>query len=378
MKIGFVLDDSLDKADGVQQYILTLGRWLHEHGHNVHYLVGETHRKDIANVHSLARNARVRFNGNRMSTPLPASKDKLKSLLQKQNFDILHVQMPYSPWLAGRLVRLASSSTAIVGTFHILPFARRERVATHALRPLIRGSLKRFDHVFAVSKPAAIFARKSLKLHATVLPNVVDLARFQDSKPFPKYKDGKITIVFLGRLVPRKGCLHLLEALAALHAKHQLQQVRVLVCGSGPEQAALERYSHDKHLGHAVHFTGFVSELDKPRYLASADIAVFPSLAGESFGIVLIEAMAAGSGVVMGGDNVGYHSVLGARPDQLVTPGDTKAFTKSLLHFIRNARARQQANRWQAQAITQYDVAIVGPQMIARYQEVLQRRQGVQ
>lgn len=104
MKIGFVLDDSLDKTDGVQQYIITLGSWLAKQGHNVHYLVGETHRDDIPNIHSLSKNIAVRFNKNRMSMPLKADKSKIVKLLNDEQFDIIHVQMPYSPLMAGFVV----------------------------------------------------------------------------------------------------------------------------------------------------------------------------------------------------------------------------------------------------------------------------------
>ncbi len=94
LKIGFVLDDSLDSTDGVQQYMLTMGRWLQKKGHEVHYLVGHTRRPDIANIHSLSRNITVRFNQNRMSIPLGASRRHIKQVLMREQFDVLHVQMP--------------------------------------------------------------------------------------------------------------------------------------------------------------------------------------------------------------------------------------------------------------------------------------------
>src|SRR5579875_4032120 len=100
MKIGMVLDDTLDTPDGVQQYVLQVGRWLSAQGHDVHYLVGATTRTDIPNIHSLSRNKQVRFNGNRMSMPLPASRKKLKQFLRTEQFDVLHVQVPYSPFMA--------------------------------------------------------------------------------------------------------------------------------------------------------------------------------------------------------------------------------------------------------------------------------------
>jgi len=121
LKIGFVLDDTLDTPDGVQQYVLTVGTWLSEQGHEVHYLVGESTRQDIGNVHSMARNVKVRFNKNRLSIPLPTSKTLIAEKLAELNLDILHVQMPYSPMFAGRVIHAAPTGTKIIGTFHIVP-----------------------------------------------------------------------------------------------------------------------------------------------------------------------------------------------------------------------------------------------------------------
>ena len=104
MKIGFVLDDTLDTADGVQQYVLLVGGWLKRQGHDVHYLVGHSTRKDVDNIHSLARNVRVSFNKNRLSVPLPASTRAIKNLLKAEKFDVLHIQMPFSPFLAGKII----------------------------------------------------------------------------------------------------------------------------------------------------------------------------------------------------------------------------------------------------------------------------------
>src|SRR4051812_41321546 len=103
LKIGFVLDDSLDKPDGVQQYVLSMGEWLRSQGHDIHYLVSTTTRSDLSNVHNLGRFVTVRFNGNAMGTPLPASGRKIKRLLRDEQFDVLHVQLPYSPFLAHKV-----------------------------------------------------------------------------------------------------------------------------------------------------------------------------------------------------------------------------------------------------------------------------------
>ena len=374
LKIGFVLDDSLDKSDGVQQYVLTLGHWFHSQGHEVHYLVGQTERTDLSHVHSLSRNIQARFNQNRMSTPLPASKSAIKQLLDKEQFDVLHVQLPYSPLLAARIIYTAGPKTAIVGTFHIIPFSKLEAFATATLGLVLKRNLRRLDAIYSVSEPARRFAKKSFRINSKVVPNVVNVGHFKAAKPYKRYEDGTVTIVFLGRLVERKGCMYLMEALERLHRQHQLERVRVIVCGKGPLLKKLEDFVRDKHLGRVVRFTGYIDEDTKAKYLASADIAVMPSTGGESFGIVLIEAMAAGARVVIGGDNPGYRSVLGERPQQLVKPADTKAFAKTLHHFINSSRSRTQAFKWQQEHIKNFDVRLVGAYLLKEYETMIAKR----
>ncbi|MBI3624136.1 glycosyltransferase family 4 protein [Candidatus Saccharibacteria bacterium] len=374
MKIGLVLDDSLDKSDGVQQYVLTLGRWYHQQGHEVHYLVGETHRRDIPRVHSLSRNVQVHFNQNRMSTPLPANRKRIKALLETEKFDVLHVQMPYSPFMAGRVIRSAPLQTALVGTFHIIAFSWTERWATRLLRLWLWRSRRRFDTVVSVSEPSRRFARQGFSVKSSVLPNVVNRTAFHNGKRITKFDDGKINLVFLGRLVPRKGCRQLLEALEIMHEQQLLSGLRVLICGKGPEEMALKQFVRSHRLNRYVHFMGFIAEADKPNYLATADLAVFPSLGGESFGIVLIEAMAARAGVVLGGNNSGYRSVLGERPHQLFDPLNSRQLAKTLKHFAFNTPERKRASAWQAEHITHYDVAKVGPRLIRLYEQAIAKR----
>lgn len=374
MKIGFVFDDSLDKSDGVQQYMLTLGHWYHQQGHQVHYLVGQTKRRDIPRIHSLSRNVHAHFNQNRMSTPLPANRIKIKRLLSNEQFDILHVQMPYSPFMAGRVIRLADSSTALVGTFHIVPFSWQGSLATRLLAVWLWRSRRRFDAVLSVSEPAQRFAKKSFKTRSTILPNAVNVAGFHGGKRMKKYADGKVNIVFLGRLVERKGVMQLLKALQVLHEQQLLSGIRVIVCGKGPEEAALRDFVHKHRLAKCVTFVGFVSEADKPHYLASADIAVFPSTGGESFGIVLIEAMAARAGAVLGGNNPGYRSILREQPRQLFDPNNTQQFAKTLKYFAFNQPARKQASVWQTAQVMQYDVARVGRQLVSLYEQMIAKK----
>lgn len=374
MKIGFVLDDSLDKSDGVQQYVLTLARYYEQEGHDVHYLVGETHRNDLRHVHSLSRNIQVHFNQNRMSTPLPAKKSRIQTLLDKESFDVLHVQMPFSPLLAGRVISCAPSQTAIVGTFHIIPFSALEHLATRLLAIWCRKSLRRIDTIYSVSTPAQKFAYKTFRIKSDVLPNPVNLAHYHSANKLKRFDDGKINIIFLGRLVERKGCGYLLKALALLHDQKKLDRIRVIICGKGPLELQLRQFVTDNHLGSVVHFTGYVSESEKKDYLASADIAVFPSTGGESFGIVLIEAMAAGAATILAGNNIGYKYVMAGNKEQLINPSDVTAFAKTLRHFIVDSRARKSASKWQSEHVRQFDVRVVGKRLLRDYQLLIAKK----
>jgi phosphatidylinositol alpha-mannosyltransferase len=369
-KIGFVLDTSLDPADGVQQYVIAVGEWLREHGQDVHYLVGETSERDLPNVHSLSRNISVVFNGNRTTIPLPTSRRKLRSFIHHEKFDILHVQTPHNPFLAQRLVLAAGSGTIVVGTFHILPYTTMARIANKALGYWLRPSLRRFDKMLAVSPAAAVFEKWSFGLEAEVLPNVVDYNRFHDAKPFERYQDNILTILFVGRLVPRKGCMILLQAVELLRRKNGIPAFRVVVCGKGPLDSELRTYASGHDLDDVVEFTGFVTEEDKPRYYTSADISVFPSSAGESFGIVLLEAMASGNAAVLAGDNPGYASVMEPQPELLFKPTDAEVLAAKLQALMSDTALRTRLAGWGEAYTKDFDVDVVGRKLLNLYENL--------
>lgn len=373
LKIGFVLDTSLDPNDGVQQYVLRLGEWLSSAGHEIHYLVGETTERQLPNIHSLSRNVSVKFNGNRTTIPLWANSTKVKKLLRQLDLDVLHVQMPYHPLMAQKIILAASKKTAVIGTFHILPVTKMESFATKALGWTLKPSLKRFDEILAVSEPAKKFVNKSFGTEASVLPNVVDLAWFQNSTPKHPVSDDKIQIVFLGRLVERKGGRQLLQAVAALPESCQ-KAVHVTIGGKGPLMDELTAYAKQASIHDIVTFAGFVAEPHKPEFLASADIAVFPATGGESFGIVLLEAMAARSGVVLGGNNPGYANVIGHWPEALFDPDNTAEFSRKLQTFIESSAKRRKLHVAQQRYIRAFDIKTVGPKLVGVYENAIAKR----
>ena len=379
LTIGLVIDDSLDRPDGVQQYVLTVGEWLRRQGHDVHYLTSTTRRQDLINVHNLGENVPVRFNGNTLAVPLPASRPHIQQLMRDVSFDVLHVQLPYSPLLAGRVIAAAAAKTAIVGTFHIVPNSRLAAEAGRLLAWWSRPLLGAFDDVLSVSTAAQEYARHTFGLKSTVLPNAISLNLFRDAEPRPLTEDTEtLDILFLGRLVRRKGCRLLLEAIVQLREREHVPRFHVTVGGRGPLALDLDRFVQSHHLQRLVTFKGYVPEADKPSFLASADITVFPSSGGESFGIVVTEAMAGGRSAVIAGDNAGYRSILEHCPGEvLFDPHNATDLADTLERLLRDAKLRQHIAAWQRQHAEQFDIAVVGPKLVRTYFAALRHRRNV-
>lgn len=375
LRVALALDDSLDRPDGVQQHVLTLGRWLSEQGHDVHYLAPSTTRTDLPGLHQIGSSLSVRANGNVLRTPTMTSVRVLRTLLHDVRPDVLHVALPCSPLLGGRLAANAPKGTAAVGTFHILPATRAIEWGAFALGKLQRRQMRHLDRVTAVSAPAREFARRTFGLSSRVVANPVAV------EEFARAGDGRRTtepveVLFLGRLVERKGPDLLLRAVARMH-RAGLAHVpyRVTIAGDGPLRESLEARIREAGLDSLVRFTGFVDESAKPDLLASVDVVVLPSIGGESFGISVVEALAATHGVVLAGDNPGYRSVMGPLVDQVVPVHCDTQLAAALAAAINSCRQGSARERQLSRA-REFDVERVGGQVVEVYREAIRARRG--
>ena len=361
LTIGFVFDDTLDALDGVQQHIITIGTELVRRGHDVHYLVGETHHSPVPQTVSLARNVMVSFNGNRMRIPLPVRKREIRAALAHNNYDILHIQAPYSPLFGGRVLECAPQSTGVVATYHIAPIDRRARYGGRALGLVNAHSHRRVDEVIAVSQVAAQYAQFTSHTHGTIIANPVNVEKFATAAHRATRDAAYPHIVFLGRLVPRKGAQLLLDALdyGERHGMFPMPGLHVTIAGDGPlMDDCVQRAAR---LRTPVQFVGTVDE-SKADLLASADVAVFPAIGGETFGIVLPEAIASGAGVTLAGDNPGYRWTMRGDEDALFSVGPDHArvlaerIERALTDapWARRLHAREEAllDRYNVQAVT--------------------------
>lgn len=361
LTIGFVFDDTLDALDGVQQHIITIGTELARRGHDVHYLVGETHHSPVPQTVSLARNVMVSFNGNRMRIPLPVRKREIRAVLARNTYDILHIQAPYSPLFGGRVLECAPQSTGVVATYHIAPIDRRARYGGRALGLVNAHSHRRVDEVIAVSQVAAQYAQFTSHTHGTIIANPVNVEKFATAAHRATRDAAHPHIVFLGRLVPRKGAQLLLDALdyGERHGMFPMPGLHVTIAGDGPlMDDCVQRAAR---LRTPVQFVGTVDE-GKADLLASADVAVFPAIGGETFGIVLPEAIASGAGVTLAGDNPGYRWTMRGDEDALFSVGPDHArvlaerIERALTDapWARRLHAREEAllDRYNVQAVT--------------------------
>ncbi len=361
LTIGFVFDDTLDALDGVQQHIITIGTELVRRGHDVHYLVGETHHSPVPQTVSLARNVMVSFNGNRMRIPLPVCKREIRAALAHNNYDILHIQAPYSPLFGGRVLECAPQSTGVVATYHIAPIDRRACYGGRALGLVNAHSHRRVDEVIAVSQVAAQYAQFTAHTHGTIIANPVNVEKFATAAHRATRDAAHPHIVFLGRLVPRKGAQLLLDALdyGERHGMFPMPGLHVTIAGDGPlMDDCVQRAAR---LRTPVQFVGTVDE-GKADLLASADVAVFPAIGGETFGIVLPEAIASGAGVTLAGDNPGYRWTMRGDEDALFSVGPDHArvlaerITRALTDapWARRLHAREEAllDRYNVHAVT--------------------------
>jgi len=269
----------------------------------------------------------------------PWLSSRIKPVLDAEKFDIIHLHEPLMPMLCTTVLRL--SQTVNVGTFHAHGGRPGYNFGKPVITVLLRRWFSRLNGRIAVSKPAMEFANKHFPADYTIIPNGVDLEHFSaDVAPIDRFCDGKVNIVFVSRLEKRKGLIYLLKAYQKV--KRQFPNCRLIVVGPGTRL----RNKYEKWVAETgtrdVVFIGYISYDELPRYYRMADIFCAPAISGESFGIILLEAMAMGKPIVA--SNIeGYASVVtdGAE-GLLVPPKDKEALSQALISLMNDEPLRQQ------------------------------------
>ncbi len=370
MRIGIVCPYSFDVPGGVQFHVRDLAEHLISQGHVVSVLAPADSDTELPDyVVSAGRATPVRYNGSVARLNFgPVTAAKVNRWLEDGAFDVLHLHEPVTPSVS--VLALFAADGPIVATFHTSMLRSRTMQTAY---PLVRPSLEKIAARIAVSEDA----RRTVTTHvggdAIVIPNGVYVDRFASAPKKPEWQGtpDRPTIAFLGRMgEPRKGLPVLAAALPAV--LRTVPGLRVLV--AGPGDAAEVRASMPKEAAAACEFLGAVSDADKASLLASADVYVAPNTGGESFGIILIEAMAAGA-CVLASDLPAFSRVLsGGAAGELFANEDPDDLARRLVGLLAEPERRAALADAGSQWCRQFDWSVVADRIVAVYETVIEGR----
>jgi phosphatidylinositol alpha-mannosyltransferase len=371
MKIALVTPYDYPYPGGVTEHIAALDKCFRALGHDTRIIAASTTDEDVLGDHVIKVSgavANVPFSGSTARiTIAPVVYRRIKQILKQEKFDVVHVHEPTVPMLS--LVVLRHSHALNVGTFH----AYRESNAIYEyMRPLVQRVFNRLDGRIFVSEAVREYITRYFPGDYTIIPNGIDCARFAspEIQPIEQFNDGRPNLLFVGRMEKRKGFRHLMRAFP--HIKKAIPDARLIVCGafSDKEKAPFIRYTRTGKL-RSVHFVGYVSPEELPRYYRTATIFCAPSTGFESFGIILLEAMAAGVPIVAS-DITGYRSVVeNGGEGLLVPPEDEQALARAIIDLLRDPKRRAEMRDCGKKTAAQYDWSIVARRVLDYYDQLI-------
>jgi phosphatidylinositol alpha-mannosyltransferase len=337
MKIGLVCPYIYPAPGGVAQHVKFLYEGLRLRGHDVRILTAShgPQRASEGDIIRLGVGFSVPINASVGTlTFSPRYLSQIGAMLEREKFDVLHFHEPFVPFLS--LFLLRESTSVNVATFHAYAgFSPSYEFGSRALG----GHAQRLHGRIAVSAAARHFIDRFFPGDYKVIPNGVDVGRYANAVPISRWQDGTPNVLFVGRHEPRKGLLDLLKAHRILRKTGS--HSRLLVVGSGPQEREARRYVATRGL-QGVEFLGRVSDDTKAQLFRTADVFASPATGGESFGIVLLEAMAAGTPIVAS-DIHGYKGVVRrGREGLLVPPREPRELAVAIDKLLRDPGLREQ------------------------------------
>jgi phosphatidylinositol alpha-mannosyltransferase len=374
MKIALVSPYDFAQPGGVTAHVSALRRHFRSRGHRVRVLApysADAARMPPYLIRASGSVQSVAYGGAVARISLsPRIYRRVKRVLRQEQFDVIHLHEPLSPGLSLMVLRHlgVSPRSLAVGTFH----AYQETSKGYAIgKPLLKRFFDRLDGRIAVSEAARDYVARYFPASYALIPNGIDLERFGDPgvQPLEPYMDGRMNLLFVGRLEERKGFAHLLRAFARVQAA--LPETRLLVVGAFSPKDAAPYIRESRALGlKRVRFVGPVSDEALPRYYRSCHLFCAPSIGYESFGLVLLEAMAAGAPVVAT-DIRGYRAVLaGGRTGELVPPGDVPALAAAIIQLLRDPTRREKLIRRGKNKARAYDWCHVTERILQYYHQL--------
>jgi phosphatidylinositol alpha-mannosyltransferase len=374
MKIALVTPYDYPFPGGVTEHIMYLDREFRARGHDTRIIAASTEDQDALGTNVIKVSgavAPIPFSGSTARITLsPRVYRRVKKILNTEKFDIVHVHEPGVPLLC--LTVLRHSHAINVGTFH----AYRETNALYEYgRPFAARVFGRLDGRIVVSPVVREYIARYFPGDYRVIPNGIDAERFAspDIKPIERFNDGRPNILFVGRMEVRKGFPHLMRAYPLI--KEAIPDARLLVVGAygDDEKAQFVRYARAHRL-RGIHFIGWVSREELPRYYRTANVFCAPSTGFESFGIVLLEAMAAGLPIVAS-DIAGYRDVLTDGVEgRLVKPSDQSGMVEAITELLKNPSLRARMAARGRSTAARYGWGKIAERVLDYYVELTRNR----
>lgn len=372
MKIAVVCPYNLSSFGGVQRHIIDSSRQLAKLGHDVTIISPPSRNNHLLQINNVCFGSSkvITFNKTDFDISLAygAEYKKLKQFIRENNFEIIHFHTIWTPILPVQILCLSNSKN--IATFHDTPPDNFSGMLTRIFFRLAGLFLFRYiDSIIAVSEAPAEHLPEFPDKKIHIIPPCIDLSRFyNNTPPLIKKHENETVILFLGRLDQRKGIFVLLEAFMKLNDDGL--RVKLLIAGSGHDQNKVTECIKTRKLNNVV-YLGDVDESDKPGLYASCDIFCSPALFGESFGIVLVEAMASSKPVVAAA-NKGYRQLLKAKHEYcLSAPDDADDLYRHLRKLVLDKGLREELGLWGLQQSRMYDSGIITPKLVSLYQETL-------
>lgn len=369
LRIGIVCPYSWDVPGGVQNHIRDLAEFLISNGHYVEVLAPATESVDLPEyVVSAGRAISIPYNGAvaRILFGVVAN-NRVRSWIHEGNFDLIHLHEPAIPSLS--LLACWAGEGAMVGTFHA---AAKYQKAIVAIGPILEPVIEKLSARIAVSESARLTLTAHLETDAIVIPNGIYADNYRDGSSRAEWQGN--TIGFLGRFEEdRKGLPVLLDALPII--SRFIPDIRVLIAGPGDVEEVLAKV--DPQLRHRVEFLGKISEADKADFLASVSLYIAPNTGGESFGIILAEAMAGGAAVVAS-DIPAFADVLGnGQFGALFESENAENLAKVIIDLLRDDAKRKDLAAAGAVHAQRFDWSQVGEEIFEVYELAMMNGQKV-
>jgi len=371
LRIALVSPYDLAVAGGVNNHIAQLAAHFRAGGHYVR-IIGPSSGPPVVGTSEdiivIARPLQVPTGGSIAGFALSLRlSPRVKEVLAVERFEVVHVHEPLMPFLP--ITFLRHSEAVNVGTFHAAKDGGN-RLYAYSKR-LLKRWFRKLDGKIAVSPAAERLVSRYFPGYYNIIPNGIDLARFTGVTPRPELCDGKLNILFVGRMEKRKGLKYLLRAYIAV--KRERPTPRLIGVGEGRLRGGSERSMRRAAVPDVV-FTAYVPADDLPRYYASAHICCFPATGNESQGYVLLEAMASGKPVVA--SNIeGFASVITDGVEgHLVEPKNAEALALALVHLLADRALREQMSHHARLRAEAYGWDRVARRVLSYYQRLLSER----